>query len=90
MEKLYKKRDGNMAFARSQLLKHKIRRQLEYIQTAKKQGTSIISLTVPPRRGDVEKAIKLTTQKKVNAGCIKNRINRESVVDTTSRLILFL
>ncbi len=90
MEKLFKQRDSNVAFARSQLLKHKIRHQTEFIQKSKKQGTSIISLTIPPKRNEVENAIKLTRTKNVNAGNIKNRINRESVVDITAKLTAYL
>lgn len=90
MEKLYKQADNNRAFARSQLLKYKIKRQMEYLQTQKKNGTSMIQLTIPASRNAVHKAMDLTKQKHVNSGNIKNRINRESVVACTAKLLSHL
>ena len=45
---------------------------------------------MPPKRNEIDKAYKLTAQKNVNAGNIKNRINRESVEDVTAKLMFYL
>ena len=51
--KLFKRVDNNRTFARTQLLKFKVRAQMEYIQSQKKSGTSMISIQIPPSRNSV-------------------------------------
>lgn len=60
---------------------------MEYIQSQKKSGTSMISITIPPTRNSVQKAVELTKLKNVNSVNIRNRINRESVVACTMKLL---
>ena len=68
----------------------KLKYDIQFLETYKKQGTSIIMATIPPLVGSIDKAIKLCKLKNVNSNNIKDRINRESVQDITAKMSRYL
>ncbi len=90
MERLTKKKNMNQQYNTNILQKLKLKYDIKFLEQYKKKGTSIIMATIPPGAGNLDKAIKLCKQKSVNSNNIKDRTNRDSVQQTTQKMVRYL